>query len=294
MSHGPTRFSGAQITGLVGPAVLLLAALILIPTCAVIVLAFFDWDLGDRAIHFVAFGNFTELFHDDLFWASLGNTLLFSAVVVPVTLGLGLALAILIEQQPAFRAFYRSVHLLPVLAAFPAMAMAWEILLHPTVGPLNEVLRALGWAPRNWLRDRELVLPAFMVIGVWQYLGIAVVLFIGGLKNIPQDLYDAAEVDGATGTLDRFLTVTLPGLGPVFVFVTTLIGLRSLEMFDMPRVLTHGGPGYASETLLHTLFVESFIYLRTGFGAALTVIFLGLAFVFTFVRRRMDRTVHYA
>jgi multiple sugar transport system permease protein len=293
MSGDLTRLPGARVAGLVGPAVLLLATLILIPTCAVIVLAFFEWDLGDRAIHFAGLGNFIELFHDDLFWASLNNTLLFSVVVVPVTLGLGLALAILIEQHTAFRTFYRSVHLLPVLAAFPAMAMAWELLLHPTVGPLNEALRTLGVTPPNWLRDRELVLPTFMVIGVWQYLGIAVVLFIGGLKSIPQDLYDAAEVDGATRPLDRFLTVTLPGLGPVFVFVTTLIGLRGLEVFDMPRVLTHGGPGYASETLLHTLFVESFVYLRTGFGAALTVIFLGLALVLTVVRRLLDRKVHY-
>jgi multiple sugar transport system permease protein len=132
-----------------------------------------------------------------------------------------------------------------------------------------------------------------MVIGVWQHLGTAVVLFIGGLKSIPQDLYDAAEVDGATGPIDRFLTVTLPGLGPVFVFVMTLIGMRGLDVFDMPRVLTSGGPGYASETLLHALFVESFVYLRTGFGAALTVIFLLLTLGLTFMRRRLDKKVHY-
>jgi multiple sugar transport system permease protein len=174
------------------------------------------------------------------------------------------------------------------------MALAWDILLHPTIGPLNELLRSVGLQPHNWLRDRDLVLPTFMVIGVWQNLGLAIVLFIGGLAGIPRDLYEAAEVDGATSSLDRFLTVTLPGIGPVAVFVMTTMVLRGLELFDMPRVLTHGGPGYESESLLHTLFVESFVYLRTGFGAALTVIFLALALALTLFRRQLDKRVHYA
>jgi multiple sugar transport system permease protein len=279
---------------LVAPAVVLMAAVIVVPTLAVVALSFFDWDLGDRAIRYVGLLNFADLFRDELFRASLGNTLLYMAVVVPVTLVLGLGLAILIESRPAFRTLYRSAHLLPVLAAFPAMAMAWEILLHPTIGPLNEALRAVGIQPYNWLRDRELVLPTFMVIGVWQNLGLAIVLFIGGLASIPRDLYEAAEVDGALSSIDRFITVTLPGIGPVAVFVMTMMVLRGLELFDMPRVLTHGGPGYASESLLHTLFVESFVYLRTGFGAALTVIFLALAVGLTVFRRYLDRKVHYA
>jgi multiple sugar transport system permease protein len=278
---------------LITPAALLMSALILLPTGTVIVLAFFDWDLGSRAVRFVGAANFLELWHDTLFWAALSNSLVYTAVVMPVTCALGLALAMLIESQPAWRTIYRSVHLLPVLAAFPAMAMAWEILLHPTIGPLNEVLRYVGFAPKNWLRDREVVLPTLMVIGVWQSLGIAIVLFIGGLKSIPRELYEAAQIDGADRPFDRFITVTLPGLGPVTVFVALFIALKGLEMFDKPRVLTHGGPGYASETLMHTLFVESFVYLRTGFGAALTVIFLLLAVLLTLLRRYLDKKVHY-
>jgi multiple sugar transport system permease protein len=279
---------------LISPAVVLLVGLILLPTCTVIALSFFDWDLGARAAHFVGVANFLELWHDALFWAALRNSLVYTAVVVPITCTLGLAIAVLVESQPAWRAVYRSVHLLPVLAAFPAMAMAWEILLHPTIGPLNEVLRHAGFVPRNWLRDREVVLPTLMVIGVWQNLGIAIVLFIGGLKGIPRELYEAAQIDGADRPLDRFLTVTLPGVGPVALFVIFLIALKGLEMFDKPRVLTHGGPGYASESLMHALFVESFVYLRTGFGAALTVVFLLLAALLALSRRYLDTKVSYA
>ena len=285
--------TAASAFALVAPATLLTIAFIVLPTLAAVGLSLFDWDLGERALRFVGLGNFRDLLHDGLFWAAFRNTVVYMAVLVPVTLGLGLLLALFIEAQPAFRTFYRATHLLPVLAAFPAMAMAWEIVLHPTIGPVSQVLRALGLAPHSWLRDRDLVMPTFMVLGVWQNLGLAIVLFIGGLKSIPQELYEAAEVDGAVRPLDRFFTVTLPGIAPVGVFVTTLLLLRGLEMFDMPRVLTHGGPGYASETLLHAIFVESFVYLRTGFGAALTVVFLLLALVLTVLRRWLDARVHY-
>lgn len=278
---------------LAGPAALLLGAFVVLPTVAVMLLSLLDVDLAGRAVRFVGVDNFVELLRDPLFWASLSNTLLYMVVVVPVTLALGLMLAMTIEADPAMRSVYRSVHLLPVFAAFPAVAMAWEILLHPTIGPFNEALRSLGIAPKNWFRDRDVVLPTLMVIGVWQHLGIVVVLFIGALKGIPRDLYDAAELDGAKLAADRFLTVTMPGLGPVAVFVTMLIAMKALEVFDTPRVLTQGGPGFASETLLHTLFVESFVYLRTGFGAALTVVFLCLAIVLTMLRRSLDRRVHY-
>lgn len=295
--RGPGRGPGLRPpvgAWLSAPAGLLLAGFILIPAAAVLVLAFFDWDLGAGGLRFVGLGNFVELWRDGLFWAALGNTLLFAGIVTPVTLVLATMLALAIEARSSFRTTYRAIHLLPVLAAFPAMAMAWEVLLNPTVGPLNQVLSAAGLEPPNWLRDQRFVLWTLMAVGVWQHLGIAIILIIGGLKSILRELYDAAEMDGAHRALDRFMTVTLPGLGPVAVLVATLIGMRGLGMFDKTRVLTQGGPGYASETLMHTLFVESFVYLRTGYGAALTVVFLCLAILVSFGRRAVDRKVHYA
>lgn len=279
---------------LAAPAFVLILALILLPTLGVFVIAVTDWQFGAAGLNFVGLANFRELLGDATFRAALVNTLLYAGATVPVILAMGLTFALLIEGGQSLRAFYRAAHFLPVMASLAAMAVAWEALLHPTIGLVNQILADLGLACPNWLQDRQLVLPMLMAIGVWHNVGLAMVLFLAGLKAIPQDLYDAAEVDGAWSWFDRLTVVTLPMLGPVTMFVTIVMALRALEVFDTVRVLTRGGPGKASETLLHTLYVESFEYLRTGYGAAVTLVFLAIVVGLTLVQARfMDRRVHY-
>ena len=276
----PVRAEAVAGYGLAVPAFLLIVGLILAPTLGVVVIALTDWQFGARSLSFVGFENFEELFGDATFRAAFWNTLAYVAVTVPGTTILGLAVALLIESGRSLRAFYRAAHFLPVMATLAAMAIAWEALLHPTIGLINQIMGDLGLPRPNWLRDRDLALPTLMVIGIWQNLGLAMVLFLAGLKAIPQDLYDAADVDGADHWLDRLRTVTLPLLGPVMMFVTIIMALRAFEVFDTVRVLTQGGPGNASETLLHTLYVESFEFLRAGYGAAVTLIFLLIVVIY--------------
>lgn len=277
------------------PAFVLIVVLILLPVCAVLAIAFTDWKFGARTIEFVAFENFREMMGDATFRASLFNTVVYVAVTVPFTIVLGLGIAILIESGQSFRAFYRACHFLPVMATLAAMAIAWEALLHPTIGLINQLLSEIGISGANWLRDRSLVLPTLMAIGIWQNVGLAMVLFLAGLKAIPQDLYDAADIDGADGWYDRLRTVTLPMLGPVMMFVMVIMALRAFEVFDTVRVLTHGGPGHASEMLLHTLYVESFEFLRTGYGAAVTIVFLAIVLTITLVQMKIvEKRVHYS
>ncbi|MGK6316419.1 carbohydrate ABC transporter permease [Neorhizobium sp. DT-125] len=279
---------------LAGPGLLLLIVLFFLPVAAVFVIALTDWQFGANTLSFVGLANFGEVFADEGFRISLVNTIVYVLIVVPGTLGLGLAIALLIESGKSCRAFYRAIHFLPFMATLTAMAIAWEALLHPTIGLVNQTLAALGLPTANWLRDEGTVLPVLAVIGIWQNLGYAMVLFLAGLKSIPQDLYDAADVDGADLWLDRLRTVTLPMLGPVTMFVTIVVALRAFESFDTVKVLTQGGPGHASEVLLYTLYRESFEYLRTGYGAAVAVVFLTVVVALTLVQARaMDKKVHY-
>jgi multiple sugar transport system permease protein len=279
---------------LAGPAFLLLLCLLILPTFAVFVIATTDWQFGARTLDFVGARNFVELFADPNFRISFGNTVLYVLIVVPGTVGLGLLIALLIEAGRSLRAFYRAIHFLPFMATLAAMAIAWEGLLHPTIGLVNQTLAVLGLPTVNWLRDETTVLPVLAAIGIWQNLGFAMVLYLAGLKSIPQDLYDAADTDGADGWLDRLRTVTLPMLGPVSMFVVIVVALKAFQTFDTVQILTQGGPGHASEVLLYTLYRESFEYLRTGYGAAVTVVFLGIVVTLTLVQARvMDRRVHY-
>jgi multiple sugar transport system permease protein len=145
------------------------------------------------------------------------------------------------------------------MATMAAAAIAWESLLHhPTIGLLNQILRSFGVQGANWLRDDGTVLPFLGAIFVWKNLGYAMLLFLAGLKTIPSDLYDAADVDGADGPWSRLSTVTLPLLGPIAMFALVVVALRAFEVFDIIKVLIQGGPGNASKMLLYTLYVESF------------------------------------
>jgi multiple sugar transport system permease protein len=280
---------------LAGPSFLLLLVLFILPTVAVFVIAATDWQFGAQSLSFVGLRNFAELFADPVFRISLVNTIVYALIVIPATVILGLIVALLIESGKSLRAFYQAAHFLPYMATLAAMAIAWEALLHPTIGLVNQTLAAVGLPTANWLRDERTVLPVMAAIGIWQNLGFAMVLFLAGLKSIPRDLYDAAEVDGADIWLDRLRTVTLPMLGPVTMFVMVVIALKAFRVFDTVKILTQGGPANASEVLLHTLYVESFEFLRTGYGAAVTVVFLAIVVALTLLQARvLDKRVHYA
>jgi multiple sugar transport system permease protein len=292
----PARRPGEALAAvaLAGPATVLLLVLFILPVAAIVAIALTDWQFGTKSLHFAGLTNFKGIFADEAFVASLRNTLLYVSIVMPGTVLGGFAIALLIESGSTLREFYRAIHFLPFMATLAAMAIVWEALLHPTIGLVNSTFAAIGLPTANWLRDEATVLPVLAVIGIWQNLGFAMVLFLAGLKSIPRDLYDAADIDGADRWLDRLMTVTLPMLGPVAMFVVIVVALRAFEVFDTVQILTRGGPGHASEVLLHTLYRESFEFLRAGYGAAITVVFLVIAVTLTLIQARLiDKRVHY-
>ncbi len=280
----------------VSPALLLLVVLLFGPAIAVVIFSLTDWQLGSATFNFIGVANFKALFADPALWTALINTLIYVGIVVPGTVLLGLVTALLIEASPGLRGFYRAIHFLPVMSTMSAMAIVWGTMLHPTIGLVNRVLGAVGISGVNWLRDEHTALFALAAIGIWQSFGFAMVLFVSGLKaQSPQQLYDAAAIDGADGIFDRFRTVTWPMLGPVTMFIVILSASRAFEVFDSIQVLTQGGPNYATEVLLHRLYTESFDFLRTGYGASLTVIYLGIVVLLTLSQAKlMERRVHYA
>jgi multiple sugar transport system permease protein len=276
------------------PAVATMIIFIFGPLIAVILFSFTDWQLGRSEFSFASLENYAALFRDPLFWLSLGNTLLYVVIVIPVSVGLGLIVALVIEAGRSGRDLYQTIHFLPVLATTAAMALSWEVIFHPIIGVANALLGLVGLPPQQWLNEPGLVIGTLAIIGVWQHLGFAMVLFVAGLRVIPPELHDAAEIDGADGVWDRFATVTWPLLGPVTVFVVVLVAIRAFEVFDIVAVLTRGGPGESSHVILYTIYREGFSYLRTGYAAALTVVFLIILFALTVAQVRLsERRVHY-
>ncbi|MCR0982194.1 carbohydrate ABC transporter permease [Roseomonas populi] len=293
----PRLSAGEALAGwmLTAPAALAFLLMLLAPTLATIALAFTDYELGAPALNWIGLENFAELLQDRGFAIALRNTILYVAIVAPTSVLGGLALAMLIEAGTRGRALFRAIFFLPVVSLPVAMAAAWQYLLHPTIGPLNAALRAVGVAGPNWLSSSDTVLISLAAIGVWENIGFNLVLFLAGLTAIPRELYAAAEVDGAARAWDRFRLVTWPLLGPTTLFVVTITMTRAVRVFDSVAVLTQGGPNKASEVLLYAMYEEGFTYFRLGYSAAITLVFLAIVLALVWLQTRvMERRIHYA
>ncbi|WP_235035256.1 carbohydrate ABC transporter permease [Roseomonas sp. 18066] len=276
------------------PAILSYLLLLLLPTLAAVALAFTDYELGNDSIRWIGLENFAELWTDRGFRQSFVNTVFYVGVVTPGSIFGALVIALLIEAGVRGRTLFRAVFFLPVVSLTVAMASAWQYLLHPTIGPLNGMLRQLGIAGPAWLSDSSMVMWSLAGIGIWENLGFNLVLFLAGLTAIPRELYAAAEVDGAQSAWSRFRLVTWPLLGPTTLFVLTITMIRSVRVFDTVKVLTQGGPNKASEVLLHTMYQEGFTFFRLGYSAAITLVFLAIVLALMWLQTRvLDKRVHY-
>jgi multiple sugar transport system permease protein len=283
---------------LAGPATLAMLTLIFVPVALVAVLSLTDYQFGARSFDWVGLENYVELFASENGRRAVVNTLIYVAVVIPFSMGLALLVALGLHRlsafAPALSNALRAVYFLPVAATLVAMAVAWQMLLHPSIGLVNTALAWLGLPGQEWLSDRGLVLYTLAAIGIWQSVGYNMVLFLAGLVAIPPSLYEAAEVDGATAGWERFWTVTWPMLGPTTLFVAVITATQAFRVFETVATLTRGGPAFASDTLVYALYREGFVYFKAGYASAITVVFFVFVLLLTLLQFRvLERRVHY-
>lgn len=230
----------------IGPALFLMVVILLIPILIAAGLSLTDYSLGNTGAEFVAFENYERIFTRSTYEKMFGATFRYVFVVVPLTVGLGLGAALLINSLGRIGDIYKTIYFLPVMAALIAMAIVWEFAFHPTIGIINSTLErgcgtfleAWAWYAKVcartfplWLQDRDYAIWTVSFIGVWQGFGFNMVLYLAGLTSIPPSLYDAAEMDGAKSGWERFRLVTWPMLGPTTVFVVTISFIRSFQVF---------------------------------------------------------------
>ncbi len=280
--------------GFAAPAFILLLLTSLVPLAALAALSFTNYELGALDFTFVGLKHFQAALKDPVIRRSLSNTLLYVAIVVPGGVLISLFVALLVHRRTRTRGFYEVIYFLPVTSTLIAMATMWQFLLHPNLGPINQVLKALGFGEVAFLSEPHLVIPTLAAIGIWQLIGFNMVLFLAGLSAIPRDLYEAADVDGASHPIDRFLKVTWPLLGPTTMFVTVTTFITAFKVFDTVAVMTRGGPMGSSEVLLYAIYLEGFQYFHLSYAATLTLIFLAFTLVFSVAQTFwLDRRVHY-
>ena len=275
------------------PALALIAVFFVLPVAAGLALSLSDFDiyaLGNLDyLRFVGFGNYARLVQDPLFWRALLNTFYFVLVGGPLSVLVSLGAALLINARLVrWKGLFRVVFFLPVMTALVAVAVVWRYIYHPRYGLLNHALGLLGIEPVDWLGDPLLAMPALILMAVWKNFGYNMIIFIAGLQSIPEQLYDSARIDGA-GRFQQLRYITLPLLAPTFLFVGLLTMIGSFQLFAEPYVMTQGGPGDATLSVVLLMYEQGFRWWNLGYAAAIAFLLFAIMLAGTILQLRLRR-----
>jgi multiple sugar transport system permease protein len=279
----------------VAPALLVIAVFFFLPIVAALLISLTDFDiyaLADLAnLRFVGFGNYLKLLQTPLFWQALGNTLYFVAVGVPMSIGASLGAALLLHSRLArFKPFFRTALFAPVVTTLVAVAVIWRYLFNTRYGLLNYALGGLGIDPIDWLGDPHWAMPAIILFAVWKNFGYNMIIFLAGLQSIPEELYEAARIDGAS-VWRQFASVTLPMLSPVVMLVGILTIAGYFQLFAEPYVMTQGGPLQSTVSVLYFMYEEGFKWWNLGSASAVAFVLFLLIFAVTALQLRGKRWI---
>jgi len=258
------------------PAIVLLSLFFFAPVIAGFALSVTDFDLytlGDvHNLRFVALRNYRELLANPIFWTAFGNTLYFALVGGPLTVAISLIAALLVNSRlTRWKALFRTVYFAPVVTTLVAVSVVFKYLYHPRFGLINLALGAMHLPQPDWLGDPHFAMPAIILLAAWKGFGYTMIIFIAGLQTIPGELYEAARLDGA-GQWGQFRHVTLPMLGPTFLFVGVVVPIGQLQIFAEPYVMTGGGPLNKTLTIVMMMYQQGFKFWRMGYAAAVAFI----------------------
>ena len=279
--------------GFVAPALLVIGVFFFVPVLSGVALSLTDFDiyaLADlRNLRFVGLDNYLQLLRAPLFWQALGNTLYFVAVGVPLSIGVSLGAALLLHARVArFTPFFRTALFAPVVTTLVAVAVVWRYLFQTRYGMVNYGLGALGLDPIDWLGDPHFAMPTIILLAVWKNFGYNMMIFLANLQTVPEEVYEAARIDGAT-TFQQLLYVTLPMLKPTLVLVGILTTAGYFQLFAEPYVMTQGGPLRSTVSVLYFMYEEGFKWWNLGTASTTAVMLFGLMFAVTWVLMRLAK-----
>lgn len=277
------------------PALGVIGIFFVLPVFAAFVLSFTDFDiyaLGNwDYIRFIGFQNYLRIAETPLFWKALKNTFYFVLVGGPLSVAVSLGTALMLNSKLAkFKSFYRTVYFLPVVSSLIAVAIIWRYLYHPAHGLLNYFLSFFGVSPIDWLGNPDLAMPAIILMAVWKNFGYNMLIFIAGLQNIPDDLYEAAHLDGASWW-QQFTSITLPMLKPTTVFVVMITIIGYFQLFAEPYVMTQGGPLNATTSIVLLMYEQGFRWWNMGYAAAIAFVLFAIILLFTVIQMILQRSV---
>ncbi len=277
----------------VAPVLAIIALVFILPTLLALALSVTDYSIYAFAdwsnLRFVGFDNFTGLLATPLFWRALGNTALFAGLGVPMAIGASLAAALLLHDATVrWKPLWRVALFAPYVTSVVATAIVWRFLLNTRYGLINHALGLVGIGPVDWLGDPHASVPAILLFVTWKIFGYNMIVFTAALSVVPQDLMEAARLDGAS-RWGRFRHVTLPAIGPTLLLAAVMSVAGFLQLFAEPYVMTMGGPAQSTVTILYFMFDEGFKWWNLGQSSAVALILFLLILAVTAVQTRIGR-----
>ncbi len=275
------------------PAAVLITLFFFVPVAAAFLLSFTDFDIysiGNLSnARVVGLRNYIQLFHNPVFWSAVGNTFYFALVGGPLTVAASLGAALLVNAKAVrLKGLFRTMYFVPFVTTLVAVAIVWRYLYHPRYGLLNYMLGWVGISPIDWLGDPRWAMPAIILLAVWKNFGYNMLIFIAGLQAVPEELYEAARIDGA-GAVRQFRSITLPMLAPTFFFVGVVTMIGYFQLFAEPYVMTQGGPLKATTSLVLFMYTEGFRWWRMGNAAAIAFLLFVIILAWTLIQFRLER-----
>jgi multiple sugar transport system permease protein len=249
-------------------------------------MSFYDWQILKPVHPYIGIENYQELFGDYVWWIAVKNTIVFTLLTVIGTTIVALLAAVAVSQPIKGNGFFRVLLYMPQLLSVGVVGLVWVWLLSTQFGVINYGLSFLGIRPINWLGDENLVIPALSLTTIWWGFGFPMLIFVAGLQGIPDHLYEAARIDGANGR-QMFFYITLPLLRPTILFVTVTGVIAHFQVFGQPFLMTTGGPGRASYTVIYYLYEIAWRSFRMGYGAAVAVALAAIMAIFTLVQFKL-------
>jgi multiple sugar transport system permease protein len=265
------------------PSIIAIGLFFLIPVIAALIMSFTDFDiysLGDwKFARFVGLKNYRDLLNDPLFWQALKNTAYFLFIGGPLSIATSLLTALLLQSKLVkFKGIFRTAYFAPVVTTLVAVAVVWRFVYHPRFGIFNYLLSLIGITPIDWLGDPNWAMPAIIIMAIWKNFGYNMIIFIAGLQNIPQELYEAANIDGA-GKWKQFTSITIPMLAPTTLFITTITMIGYIQLFAEPYVMTQGGPLNATLSIVLLMYEQGFRWWNMGYSASVAFVLFALILI---------------
>ena len=282
------RFRGLPGWLFAAPSLIILLVFIVYPITQSLWYSLHDWRIGAESQIWLGLGNYQRLLADELFWNALRVTLLFSLVSVVLQIGIGYWAATALVRETWFNRIVRSVFFFPTIVALATIGLVWRFLLDARIGFVGGVVQLFGGDPVEFLQDPSLALPTIIFVSVWKTVGYAMVILLAGIKGVPDSLYEAARLDGANARQLNW-HVTLPSIRPTLLFVTMILTINSLQVFDLVYVMTNGGPLFATDTLVTMMFREGFTNFDLGYASAIAWVLFVIIMLLSALQLRLFR-----